>query len=423
MKLIRIADGVDLCLLKSEKFKTNYFSINFINFLSRDTVAQNALIPLVLKRGCKPYPDLLSVNRRLDELYGAILNTSIRKMGENQVVSISLEFLDNAFTINNEDIYKECLDFVAAIVKEPVTENSAFKEDFVEQEKKNLIDIINSQINDKKNYAIIRCYEEMCRGEAFEINEHGNTDTVSKITSSELYAQYNNFINNSRIIVFFEGSCDEARLTDTVKAIFDGKREPAYGKTQVITKAEKVTECIEEIDVNQGKLSLGFRTGLTASDDDFVKLALFNVLYGGSPNGKLFENVRERLSLCYYCSSRLEKHKGLMIVYSGIENDKKDVAFKEIMAQLEEIKNGNIKETELDAAKKSLINLYLSSEDSVPMTEDFYIGQLLVDKNLSPKETAAKVSSITAQELSELAKQITLDTVYFLKGREEGEDK
>lgn len=418
MNIISIGQGITLCLLPSEKFKTNYISVNFINKLSINDVALNALIPNVLKRGCEEYKDLFTINKRLDELYGATFDTLIRKKGDAQIISFSIEFLKNELAFDNDDVLNNSLDFLFKIIYKPLIKNEIFDNDFVEQEKKNLIDFINSQINDKRTYAITRCIEEMCKNEAYGINEYGKIEDVQKITPKSLFESYKKLIDNSQILIFFEGICNEQILKDKIKENTIQKRREKF-VTDVLFDKKDVKYIAQELDVNQGKLTLGFRLGKIENVKDIIDYALLNTIFGGSPHSKLFENVRERLSLCYYCASRIEKHKCIMLVYSGVEDKNKDLAYNEILAQLNEIKNGNISNNEFEAAKKSLKNLYISSEDSIVLTEDFYIGQYLLNYNLSPAGTAEMIEKVTIQNIVDKANNIYLDTVYFLKGKSE----
>ncbi len=416
MKIVSIGQGITLCLLPNEKFKTNYFSVNFINKLTDKDVALNALIPNVLIRGCEKYRDLLSINKRLDELYGATFNTFIRKKGDAQIVSFSIEFLKNELAFDNDDVLYNSLDFLFQIIDKPLLVNEAFDNNFVEQEKKNLIDFINSQINDKRTFAIIRCIEEMCKNEAYGIYEYGKIENVENISSNSLYESYIKLLKNSQMLIFFEGICNEKILIKKINENIEQNNSQKFS-TDILLKKQDLKNIVQELDVNQCKLTLGFRLGKIENPKDIVEYALLNTIFGGSPHSKLFENVREKLSLCYYCASRIEKHKCIMFVYSGVEEKNKDLAFNEILAQLNEIKKGNITNIEFMAAKKSLKNLYISSEDSVAQTEDFYIGQYLLNLNLSPAGTANMIDTVSIQDIVNKANMIYLDTVYFLKGK------
>ncbi len=420
MEIIKIRDGVTLCYLKSSKFTTNYLSVNFMNKLGEETASLYSLIPFVLKRGSSENKNMLELNKKLDELYGANLNTSIRKKGDVQIVSLSLEFLNNILAFHNEDVFKKATEFLFSVMNSPLLEDNAFKKEYVEQEKSNLIDIINAQINDKRTYALNRCVEEMCKGEAFGLNEIGDMNKIKEISEKTLFESYQKLLSSSQVMIFFEGVCEKEQLISILEKTFAQNRYNEI-ETAVNFEVTQIKDVIEELSVSQGKLTLGFRLQKPTDEREAVVYSLFNMIFGGSPHSKLFENVREKLSLCYYCASRVEKHKGVMFVYSGVENENKEKAFNEILAQLGEIKNGNITQNEFEAAKKSLKNAYISSEDSVAATEDFYLGQYLLGFTLSPAKLTEFIEDITVIDVIAVANKALLDTVYFLKAKKEDE--
>lgn len=417
MNIIDVSDGVKLCFIPTEKFKTNLITVNLEVPLKKETASSNSLISMVLKRGTKSFSSLTDINKELEDMYGASLYTGVKKKGDVQIISFAIEFLDKSAINSGEDLNERSITLLSEILFSPDLENGVFKKEFVESEKRNLIDLINSRINDKRSYAISRCFEEMCKDEAYGIYEYGDVKLVAEITPESLYKAYLNLIKTSEITVFCIGRYNEPNFTEKIKSMFNLNRDPITLKNEVIKKADKIKEVNEKIDVEQAKLSLGFRTGVTINDGNTAALSLFNTIYGGSPNSKLFENVREKLSLCYYCSSRIEKHKGLMIVYSGIESKNKEKAEHEILNQLEIIKKGEISDSEFDAAKKSLIDAYKSASDSMPSMEDWYVGQLLAGKAVSLEEEAKEVEKVTKDEIIEISKNVTLDTVYLLSSK------
>ena len=415
MKSINIANGINLISQQDDKFKTNFLSVNFLIPLKEKDASFNSLLHNVLKKGCAAYPDIKSINMRLEELYGASFNSNIKKMGEAQILSFTIEFIKNEFSLG-DDILKDCASFLKEIIFNPKLVNNAFDSVITSKEKKNLVDFINSQMNDKRSYAVSRCHELMCENETYGISEYGKISEVESITPSELYEHYIDLLKSSQILIFTKGNIDEKVITTLFSDSFKNRDCIVTLSNNVNCNIEKIREFTEKMPVNQGKLTLCFRTGVSASDNNFPVLSLFNCLYGGSPTSKLFENVREKLSLCYYCSSMLEKHKGLMTVYSGVEDKNKDTAYNEILAQLENIKNGDITENELEAARKALINTYKTIDDSFNMSLLYNLGQYLSGTNITPEEFTNSLQNVRKDEIISIAQSIKLDTVYFLSG-------
>lgn len=418
LKKISICDGVVLNIIEKDKFKTNYISVNFISSLSKEHAALNALLPRVLKRGTMMHPDMASLNRAYETLYSTTVYSRNYKRGEVQIVGFCANPLANDYIPDGTDVLDGTLHLIDEILFSPLLENGCFKAEYVEGEKRMLIDDVKAQINNKNRYALIRCEEEMCRNEVYGISETGTIEEIEAITPASLYADYKALLSEAKIEIFFVGKTDESALVESIGSIF-GKcahHVTAPLTTEVIRRAGEVREVVEDQPVAQGKLSLGFRTASVLSDGNYHEFALMRELYGGSAVSKLFMNVREKLSLCYYCSAIPEAHKGIMIVASGIEVVNKQKAQDEILAQLEAVKAGDFTEDDLEKAKRSLTNGYAELSDSPMSLESWYLGRALAGLSTSPEEATELVMNTGREAVMEAAKGITLDTVYFMRG-------
>ena len=415
---IDIGSGIYLNLIDTAKFKTNHIAVNFAGKLERSTASMNALLLKVLKRGSAKYPTMLEVNRSLDMIYSSRVATRVFKDGDTQILGLSLNMLDDAFSIDGTSISAGVIDLLMDLIYNPLLEDGAFKAVYVESEKKNLKDDIAAKINNKNAYAMERCIEEMCADEVYSVSELGTSEDVDAITPQSLYKHYLSVISSLRVEIFFVGRFEAGVLTDKFKRAFAGVKCEGFADIDTFVKrtAGESREIVEEMQVNQGKLTLGFRTGSILSDGKWAQFALFNELFGGSPTSKLFENVREKLSLCYYCRSIPEAKKGLMLVACGIENENKQKAQDEILLQLDLINKGDFDEKALSDSKKSLINGYKELNDSAAALEMWYLRRAMVGMSDSPDDMAAGVASVTKEQVIEQAGKITLDTIYFLKG-------
>ena len=137
--------------------------------------------------------------------------------------------------------------------------------------------------------------------------------------------------------------------------------------------------------MTKGKLALGFRTrGACVWEEDNPALLVFNALYGGTPTSKLFLNVREKLSLCYFASSMLEKFKGVMVVSSGIEFRNYEKAKAEILAQLDNCRTGAFEDWELEGARRAVISALRATMDAQGRLEDYWMGQAVAGREAPP---------------------------------------
>ncbi len=422
-KRTQLFPGVWLRTVHTDKFKSAYLSLTLMTQLNRENASANALLPRVLRRGTMVHPDMESLSAALDELYGGAVEPVVRKKGESQCVGFLASFLDNAYALNGEDILSGAAELLGEMLLNPLTRDGVFDPDYVEGEKANLIDELRGQINDKRIYATRRLTQLMCREESFGADKLGQEDKVAAITPESLWARYQKLLSSAQIEVYYSGSADPDRVREIMERVFSAlpvsqKREEP--ECEVRIHAEQEPNVIEEVmDVNQGKLAMGWRTGgITVWEEECPALVLCSAVFGGTSMSKLFMNVRERLSLCYYASSALEKQKGLMIVSSGIEFQNYETAKREILAQLEDVKAGKITDDELEGARRILINQYRSIEDEQGRMEEYWLGQAAAGTEDDPGTLTARLETVTGEQIAQVARKLELDTVYFLKGKE-----
>ena len=420
MTRTKLAEGVYLTYLPARKFKTSLLSAQFAVPIRQETASAYALLPAVLRRGTVTYPDMGSLSARLDRLYGARIDYTVRKKGENQCVGFVASFIDDSFAPGGEKLLEPVADLLGELICDPATERGRFVPAYFESEKTNLIDAIRSLINDKRDYADSRLLWEMCAGEPYGISRLGSEETAEKLQLRKLYAQYGQLIATSRLELFYSGSADENRVVRALRSAFSTlPRENIQDVAipQDHPAREEVRTVVEELDVTQGKLGMGFSCG----SSDTAALLMGNTLFGGSSNSKLFLNVREKLSLCYYASSLYHRQKGLITVSSGIECENYQKAYDEILAQLAAVQNGDLEDWELEGARSTLLNAYASMGDSQGKLENFYLGQAVTGQSETPEDLAAQVRQVTPERIYKAMKTVKLDTVYFLRGKEAAE--
>ena len=415
--------GVYLTAVHTMKFKSSYMGIQLLTPLREEHAAANAMIPTVLRRGTERCPDMESLSAALDELYGGAVEPIVRKKGETQCVGFVASFLDDAYVPDGTPILERAAALLGEMLLTPARENGGFVSAYVERERANLVDRIRAQVNDKRQYAVLRLVQLMCQGEPYGVDRLGSEAKAAAITGEELWARYQDLLSGARVELYFSGSAPFAR----VEAAFRGALAGLKGRT-----ADAVSVCRntlgggvenprsfeEALDVTQGKLAMGLRTDIKVTDAEYPALMLFNAVFGGTTTSKLFLNVREKLSLCYYASSQVEKLKGLMLVSSGVEFDKREAAQSEILAQLEKCRRGEMEPWELEAARRSSVSGLRSLLDSQGRMEDFRLG-LAVGGGDGPEDLAAKLEQVTVDQVAAAARRVRLDSIYFLKGKEE----
>ena len=416
-----ICGGVDFIEVPGDKFKQNYLMVCFQIPLSDKTAAWGAILPMVLRRGCREYPNMTALNRKLSELYGASIDGGADKHGESQLITVSCEMLADSFALNSEKVLESCAKLLCSVIFDPVVNAGAFAEKTIEIEKKNLVDLIDSRLNDKRKYATSRIKEEMCANEAYGISELGRREDMGKISPSSLYTFWQSVISSARTVIIFEGTGD----TQPVKRLFADafskvrKGDIMQCKTEVVRAPSGKTKTVTEyMQIVQAKLIMGLRTG-TVSPENTDALQLACTIFGGSASAKLFLNVREKLSLCYYCMSYIDRIKGLMFIDCGIAPQNFEAARDEILRQLADLQDGKITEEELSNAALTLKNAFTSIDDSLGALAVWYASRAFTGDMRAPSKAAEDIMKVTRDDVIAAAKRIKLDTIYLLSGKED----
>lgn len=396
---------MEITKLQTNKFKTNLCSVFLTLPLKKETVTKNALLVSVLRRGTKKLTTQEEISKKLEEMYGAGFNCGVDKIGNYHVLKFYLETLDNKYVLNNENNLQDGIDLLLEIIFNPLIENEAFKKEYVEQEKENLSKMLLSRKDNKASYAIERLIEEMFDGEPYSLYKYGNIEDLKNIDEKNLYEYYKKIIKESKVDLFILGENIENIKIPNIKTNLLEKIDIKHfktGKTKIVK---------ENLDVTQGKLIIG----LNAPNTNKMAVSLFNTVLGGGANSKLFQNVREKESLAYSASSSYIRRQNTILIKTGIEIANYEKTLNIIKKQLEEMKNGNISDEEFDAAKELLISsISLISESAEDMIA-FYFDQSLFEENLTVQDYIMKLKNITKEQIIEIAKQVTMDTIYFLK--------
>ena len=417
---ISIKNGINLYYIPTKKFKTTAFSIYIHRPLTREECTLNALLSMVIRRGCPMFPESKELSRHLDNLYGVSFSTTVRKKAERQIICANFQFINEKFLEEKSNI----LDGVLNLAKDAILGQTSFDEEYLKQEKENLKLQILSIINDKRQYASKKCIEIMCQDEPYGISKSGYIEDLDSITSSSLYEHYKNTVLKSPVDIFINGDVDINYVTEKIKEIFESIEvtENIPAPSDVKKSVAEVKNVTEEQQIVQGKLSIGFRTNVFATDDDYPALMMYNSILGCGIFSKLFNNVREKLSLCYYASSSIDHLKWIMTINSGIEVANFQKAYDEIFVQMDDIKNGNISDMEISAAVLGTVNSINSISDNPFALDDYYLGKIIAGNLMGLDELAEKIQRVTKEQIMDVSKKIELDTVFFLKGSTEGSE-
>lgn len=412
----KIADGVYFSSITDKRYKKNLISVAFSTQLSEDTATENVIVPVLLTKCNSKLPTYKAFNNKMSRLYASGIGGTAGRQYDLQTISFGAYYLDDIYALSGEKMTGIMTDILIDCLTSPVTENGVFSEKFVELEKKTVIDNIETAINDKRSYAIERAMKTICKGEPASVCSYGTVEKAKLITPDSAYKAYRRMLETMPCEIICTGCSDFEGVAEKFAAAFEkiGRHDienTTIALSPIKTQTEEVTE---RLTVNQSKLVLGFKSH---SDDD-AALVLLQKIFGGTTSSKLFRNVREKMSLCYYCSAARNDLKGIMLVNSGVENENIEKTKEAVIDQLEEIKNGNFTNEDINFAEMAIKNDFKSVADSAGNVSNWYFDCIRKNDIVTPEEKLGRYLGVSKERIIAAAKSMVLDSVYVLTGNE-----
>lgn len=412
----KIADGVYFSSITDKRYKKNLISVAFSTQLSEDTATENVIVPVLLTKCNSKLPTYKAFNNKMSRLYASGIGGTAGRQYDLQTISFGAYYLDDIYALSGEKMTGIMTDILIDCLTSPVTENGVFSEKFVELEKKTVIDNIETAINDKRSYAIERAMKTICKGEPASVCSYGTVEKAKLITPDSAYKAYRRMLETMPCEIICTGCSDFDGVAEKFAVAFEKAGRHDIENTMIAlspvkTQTEEVTE---RLTVNQSKLVLGFKSH---SDDD-AALVLLQKIFGGTTSSKLFRNVREKMSLCYYCSASRNDLKGIMLVNSGVENENIEKTKEAVIDQLEEIKNGNFTNEDINFAEMAIKNDFKSVADSAGNVSNWYFDCIRKNNIVTPEEKLGRYLGVSKERIIAAAKSMVLDSVYVLTGNE-----
>lgn len=406
--------GLKVHVIPTDKFKTNTIVFKMKSPINKNEVTKRALLPHVLQSNSLKYPTTAKLRSYLDELYGAVFYVDLAKKGEYHIISLTIEIANEKFLSDSEPLLEKGFAFLSEIIKNPNVKNGMFDSDTVENEKRSLKQRIQSVYDDKMKYSNFRLVQEMCKEEPYALYVHGQKEDIDSITPTNLYEYYEQTLKEDELDLYVVGDIENEKVTKMAENIFQFSARTPKSVNRRDTAKSEVNEIKEVQDVKQGKLNIGYRTNISYGDNDYYALQVFNGIFGGFSHSKLFLNVREKESLAYYVTSRLESHKGLMLVMSGIDNQNYEKAVSIINTQMDAMREGDFSEEEISQTKAVMKNQILETLDTARGMVEIFYHNVVSDTSVSLDHWISKMDEVTKEEIIHVSNKLKLDTIYFL---------
>ena len=416
IKTISLGNKINLTLIPEKKFKTNVVSIYIQRILDEKEVTKNALLPSIITSGCEKYKTMRQISNELENLYGSSIMGGISKRGERQVIGFKIVSTDERYL--DEKIFGKVIEFFNDVINNPLEIDGGFKKEYVDIEKNNLRERILSIINDKGSYAVEKAFENMCEDERYSISEYGYIKDLESITPKMLFNHYKHILKTSPIDIVIEGDFNKDEVIEIIskKFIFEREEIIEIPREEYKKDISEVKIIEENMDVTQGKLVMGYRSNIDYKNEkDYYSLVVGSNILGGGPSSKMFLNIREKESLCYYIYSSVEKYKSILFIAAGIEFEKYDKTVELVKKQIESIKLGDISKEELENSKIALTNAMKALGDNIGAMSDFYFAQHISKTNSTVEDIINWINDVSVDDIVSAFSKLQLDTIYFLR--------
>ena len=418
-RITELKNGIKLHTINTNKFKTNIIAVFLSTPITRENVTKNAVLSSVLRRGSMTMPTQEQISKELEEMYGASFDCGLDKTGDNHIIKFYLESVnDNFLPQTQENMLKTSIEKLLDIACNPLIENGGFKQEYLEQEKENIKQLIEGKKDNKAKYAMTRCIEEMYKDEPFGLYKFGYIEDLESIDTKNLYEYYTQLLNNCKIDIFVSGEIGDdinqlIMQNENIQRLKD--RTPEYNKA-TLEKKQPIQENIvtESMDVTQGKLIIGLDINLKEEKEKYYAL-MYNSILGGTANSKLFQNVREKESLAYVASSSYLRYKSNIFINCGIEIKNYEKALNKIREQLADMKNGNFTDADIENSKKVIISTIKSIDDEQDTEITYFLGQELTNNKTTLEEYIQEVEKVTRNNIIDIANRTNINTIYFLR--------
>ncbi len=410
-------EGVTFLNLPETRFTTARLTVNMYLPLRAETAGKYALVPFMLRRGCAAYPDFSAFHRALDRLYGAQADASVSRVGETQMLTLSMTCLEDRFVQGENPVSEPCAQLLLSLLFDPPLQNGLFAEDAVEQEKRIMLQAIAAQINDKRRYARLQCERLLCEGEPYAVPVYGTPEQVAALTPKDVTEAWRDCLAHATVKILYQGSSDASAIAEVFAQKLSHRSPVAIPNIVHLPAKEQLAQREEAMDVDQCRLVMGYRTEIAGEHPLSGAMRLAVAILGGTPQSLLFQNVREKLSLCYYCSAVYDRLKGVMLIDSGVDREKLDLAREEISCQMQRLRGGDFSDDDLEQARLAVTDALRESGDSAEALAAWYAAQGCGEWK-TPEETVNDVAAVTREQVLRAAETLQSDCIYTLIPKE-----
>lgn len=416
---MKLQEGVDLHFIPTEQFTTNTIKVRFAAPMKRETVASRVLVANILEISNEEYPNSLDFRRQLAQLYGTRFSTSVSRRGETHMIDLTISFIREEHLLEDVSLTEQILDFLRAVLFNPLAQKKSFNQQVFDIEKKNLISYLESEIEDNFYHADLELNSLFYQKPDMKIPRVGTRELVEKETAQSVYQAYKNMLALDKIDIFVVGRVDQKMVEKRFRDYQFSFRNPILALDYQQDFSSVTREKVERREVKQSILELAYHLQVVYNDVNYPALVVFNGLFGSFAHSKLFVNIREKEGLAYTIGSSVHIFSGMLRIYAGIDKEQRLKTMQLIWKQLSEMKMGQFTDEELALTKKMLVHSATLSQDRVSTLMEQVYNQSIYGENYpSVSKWIESVNLVSREDVIAVSKLMKLQALYFMEGIE-----
>lgn len=301
--------------------------------------------------------------------------------------------------------FPELFDLASDLVIKP-----GFFEEEIVREKQQIKNSLLSCL-DEGNFLSERAFKKNVYPDSpYGFNVEGNITTVESINRESIFDYHRKYYSPENLIVTIVGDISSEEALSMVKSKFDDWQNTRDNKMQkfddTLKKGIKIV-AVEKKGAVQSDILVG-HLSVKRNNPDYIPIVVMNTLLGGFFTSRINKNLREVNGYTYGARSyfNFRKYLGDFCVETNVENSLTYKAVKEIIFELDKLKNENIKESELDSVKKYMTGSFPLQLETPNAIANKIINMELFDIEKDFYDTfISKVNSVTVDDVRNTAEK------------------
>ena len=404
MNKININQNVDITILNTNKFKDILISVRFLNNFTKESALNRLVLSLMLQDRTNKYNTKDKFVKQLDLMYGAIGSVKASNNGLAHALSFNTKVINDKFTTTK--LLESQFELLNEMISNPLKDGDLLSKETFNEAIINLKSMISRRNDRPSSFAFDKVLNLLGKDYALSDSALPSFDEVEKITLQGVTNEYNTALQTNKVDIIIIGDVDNDLIKQyTKKHLSFDSREISIESEYAIKPFDLVEESITK-KIDQSVLALAFTTNISIGSDDYFKLRVANAIFGQLPTSLLFQQVREKNSLCYSIYSNILPYEASMVVTTGIEKGNVEKAKELILIQFESMKSGNFSDEDFETSKLMLIDSINQSNDDVISLLNFNYQNIILNNQRDFDSCISTILATTKDDVIEIFKQI-----------------